>query len=425
MKEFFKKLTSDLHSLNEDELICKDSQINWIFQNIWNINIICYKSDVELIKFGRHLSLFFENASFVLKEHGKELIRTARLEFTEQQKLNISFSFSEGIIRVTGSGLTDGTWKGLPPRTKAIPFLSLVHDKTKTHVESIEEGGKFFPISDSLKNIAGLKLWLKWDNPSDKHSDTDAILSWKDNSGNSNHCFVDTPDRAPVLDKLGETICFSTGSILESEGICLDFQRDLNLTVMIVFEMSEFVFKGNKQRVLTLVDKNSNSLDLILEKETEHIGRYPEYTHVTRIFCKHRFNICGKTFENKNFIDLFSGYKFLDRYIDNEVPGPKVFLLSYQSAENNKIFMKDFNYHKDKWFSLTETNEELQIKKTNTSDAKLIINPDGNFSGNIKEIFIFDRIFFSSLENKNESWILLYLKQKYKLSDVKFSLDKK
>ena len=102
MKEFFKKLTSDLHSLNEDELICKDSQINWIFQNIWNINIICYKSDVELIKFGRHLSLFFENASFVLKEHGKELIRTARLEFTEQQKLNISFSFSEGIIRVTG-----------------------------------------------------------------------------------------------------------------------------------------------------------------------------------------------------------------------------------------------------------------------------------------------------------------------------------
>lgn len=136
---------------------------------------------------------------------------------------------------------------------------------------------------------------------------------------------------------------------------------------MIVFEMSEFVFKGNEQRVLSLTDENNNSIDLILEKETEQIGRYPEYTNVTRIFCKHRFNICGKTFENKNFIDLFSGYKFLDRYIDNEIPGPEVFLLSYQSADNNKIFIKDFNYHKDKWFSLTETNEELQIKKNKYS----------------------------------------------------------
>lgn len=131
MKEFFKKLTSDLQSLKENELICNNSQINWIFQNIWNINVICYESDVELIKFGRHLSLFFENASFILKEHGKELIRTATIQFSEQQKLNVSFSFSEGIIRVIGSGLTDGTWKGSPPRTKAIPFISLAHNKTK------------------------------------------------------------------------------------------------------------------------------------------------------------------------------------------------------------------------------------------------------------------------------------------------------
>jgi hypothetical protein len=425
MKEFFNKLTSELKSSKENEFVCKDSQINWIFQNIWNINIILQKSDVELIKFGRHLSLSYEGQRFILKEYGKELTKTEKIEFIEQQKINVSFSFSEGIIRLTGTGLTDGTWKGVAPRTKAIPFISISNDKTKTYIESIEEGGKFFQISDSLKNIAGLKLWLKWDNPCDLYPETNKIASWKDNSGNSNHLLQEDILKAPQLDLDREMIEFNSGDILYSKPFNIDLQRDLNLTIMAVFEMSEFVFKGDKQRVLTLIDSNNNSIDMILEKEKDQIGRYPEYTNVTRVFCKHVFNICGKTFENKNFIDLFTGYKFLDRFIDNEVPGPRVFLLSYQSIENNKIFMKDFNYHKDKWFSLTETNEELQIKKSNAANAKLILNPDGNFSGRIKEIFIFDRIFFNSSENKNENWILLYLKQKYKLNDVKFVLDKK
>lgn len=425
MKDFFNKLTSELRNFKETEFVCKDSKINWVFKNVWNFNVVLLHYDVELIKFGRHLSLFFENDYFILREYGKELIKSGKLFFSDEQKISINFSMSEGIMRIIGTGLSDGTWKGIAPRTKAVSFVSFSNDKAKPHIDFIGEQGRFFQVSDSLKNISGLKLWLKSDSPCELHPETNKIKIWKDNSGNSNHLIQENIEMAPQLDSQAGTIIFEPGSTLEISNLNLNFEKDSDLTIMAIFEMKEFVFKEQEQKILSIINSSNESIDLVLEKEEEQIGKYPEYQDVTRIFLKHIFNINGKTFENKNFIDLFTSYKFLDRYIENERPGPEVFSLIYQSTKNNNIFMKDFNYHKDKWFSLTEINQQFEFKKTIKNNTKLILNPDKNFSGKIKEIFIFDRMFFNQEENNNENWILLYLKQKYKLNDVKFVLNKK
>jgi len=425
MKDFFNKLTSELRSSKETEFVCKDSKINWVFKNVWNFNVVLLHQDVELIKFGRHFSLFFENDCFILREYRKELIKSGKMNFSDGQKISINFSFAEGIMRIIGTGLSDGTWKGIAPRTKAVSFVSFSNDKTKPYIEFVGEQGRFFQISDSLKNISGLKLWLKSDNPCELHPETNKIKIWKDNSGNSSHLIQENSELSPQLDSETGTIIFDPRTILETSNLDLNFEKDSDLTIMIIFEMAEFVFPEKEQKVLSIVNSSNDSIELVIEKEEEQIGRYPEYQDVTRIFLKHVFNVDGKSFENKNFIDLFTSYKFLDRYIKNERPGPEVFSLIYQSTKEHKIFMKDFNYHKDKWFSLTEINQQYEFKKANKNNTKLILNPDGKFSGKIKEIFIFDRMFFNQEENNNENWILLYLKQKYKLNDVKFVLNKK
>lgn len=425
MKDFFNKLTSELLSSKETEFICKDSKINWVFKNVWNFNVVLLHQDVELIKFGRHLSLFFENDYFILREYGKELIKSGKIFFSDGQKISINFSLVEGIMRIIGTGLSDGTWKGIVPRTKAVAFVSFSNDRAKPYIDFLGEQGRFFQISDSLKNISGLKLWLKSDNPCELHPETNKIKIWKDNSGNSNHLIQENLELSPELDSEAGAITFEAGTMMETSNLDLNFEKNSDLTMMIVFETAEFVFQEKEQKVLSITNFYNDSIELVLEKEEDQIGRYPEYQDVTRIFLKHIFNVDGKTFENKNFIDLFTSYKFLDRYIKNERPGPEVFSLIYQSTKDNKIFMKDFNYHKDKWFSLIETIQQFDFKKTSKNTAKLILNPDGKFSGKIKEVFIFDRMFFNQEENNNENWILLYLKQKYKLNDVKFILNKK
>ncbi len=425
MKDFFNKLTLDLNSIKENEFVCKDSRMNWIFKNVWNLNVILFHQDIELIKFGRHLSLIFEKNYFILREYGKDIIRSEKMIFDEQQKINISFSFPEGIMRIIGTGLTDGTWKGSTPRTKSVTSITFSNDKTKPYVDFIGEQGRFFQISDSLKNISGLKLWVKSDNPCELHPDTKKIKIWKDNSGNSNDLIQPNSELAPVLDTNTGEILFVPGTILEIPDFNINFHKNTDLTIFVMLEMSEYVLKEKKQKILSISNSLDESIDMILEKKEEQIGRYPEFHDVTKIYLNHIFTSNEKTFINENFVDLFTSYKFLDKYIRNQKPGPQLFLLAYQSIKNNKVFIKDYNYNENKWFSLTETNEEFEFKINKENKSRLLLSPDKKFSGKIKEIFIFDRMFLDSNEQNNENWIFLYLKQKYKLNNVKFTLEKK
>lgn len=411
-------------SLNtkREYLSFKSPDIYNIFNQVWNIDIVLFHEKIIFLN-TNNITFYLDNDKIIVIKNSKRIIETDKLKFNDGQLVNISFSLTEGIIRIIGASRTDGTWKSEPVNFEEneITFLRMKINGEKTKLVSINLGGKFFSKDQVLKNISGLKAWYCTDSGLELFSDSNKIYEWKDKSWNLNDLNQMDISLAPSYSE-NKTVFFNSGEFLETNYIN-NFLKNKELTIFIFFELYEYVSKQEKHEIFKISDKNNkNEILLFTEYQNEEIGKFPNYEKKTSILLNNEIMADGEKHKVQHLLDMFFSSNEYGIKINNETPGPDTPLIIFNKIKNDNILLKNFFYRNSKWFSLNHIDIEND-KEIKFTENKITIGSRYNgFRGSIKEIFMFDKLLFSEENPEQEKWLFQYLESKYNFKKDKFTL---
>lgn len=281
--------------------------------------------------------------------------------------LTLSFSFSEGLIRIQGCKKNDGTFRLIKNISDFNPTNITFHSSYVLSLGEPETFGK----EEALKNMTGLKYWFN----------SETLL-------------------AP-----SECIHYSGSNSSLNDYI-----------IFFAIEPWEYSSQIQDQSILK-IETSNGYIEYLLSYVEEDITHTKEPEFVRRLYITQKVKINDALYETTNFVDLF--YK--NWLIKNERPGPTILFLSTQSIKENIATIQNYNYN-NKWFIFDSFEHNVKTITSNLDTFNITIG--GTYHGKIKEIFFFNRSLLAdeAFDDLSIKWIMAYLKQKYAITDTLINL---